>query len=261
MYQLRFAKYLKEKVGERDDDIHIVAYARSGTTWTQMILYQLTTDGSTDFGHIYDVSPWLEDLFKRNLEFPQLPSPRLLKTHEFYHDLPRTRKGRFIFVLRDGKDVAASMFHQIRAYYNPQLTFDEIFQNIFAKPEGNWFAFVQEWLVNPYGRRILYLRYENMKADLEGVIRRIMDFCELKVDEKEFPRILERSSFAYMKQHQQKFGDQPGREPWARPGKVYDDFIRKGEVGGGRQYFSAEQAAYFEKRLETEVMPFIKTVF
>jgi len=33
----------------RNDDIFIVTYPRSGTTWLQQILYQLTTDGNMDF--------------------------------------------------------------------------------------------------------------------------------------------------------------------------------------------------------------------
>ena len=42
------------------DDIFVVTYPRSGTTWTQMILYQLTTDGRMDFAHITQVCPWFE---------------------------------------------------------------------------------------------------------------------------------------------------------------------------------------------------------
>ena len=52
MYQMRF--------GEREDDIYIVSYPKSGTTRMQMLLYQLTTDGNMDFDHIDDISPWLK---------------------------------------------------------------------------------------------------------------------------------------------------------------------------------------------------------
>src|ERR1019366_6253139 len=44
----------------RPNDIYIVSYPRSGTTWLQMILYQLTTDGNMDFDHITEFVPFFE---------------------------------------------------------------------------------------------------------------------------------------------------------------------------------------------------------
>ena len=49
--KLRFEQY-KMKFGQRDSDIYIVSYPKSGTTKMQMILYQLTTEGHMDFNHI-----------------------------------------------------------------------------------------------------------------------------------------------------------------------------------------------------------------
>ena len=57
--RLRFEQY-KLEFGERDDDIYITTYPKSGTTVMQVILYQLTTKGDMGFKHIYDVSPWIE---------------------------------------------------------------------------------------------------------------------------------------------------------------------------------------------------------
>jgi hypothetical protein len=48
---------LMNDFGQRDSDIYVVSYPRSGTTLMQMILYQMTTDGDMGFKHIYDVSP------------------------------------------------------------------------------------------------------------------------------------------------------------------------------------------------------------
>jgi hypothetical protein len=238
------------ELGTRDDDICIAAFMKSGTTWVQMIMYQLLTNGNMNFKHIYDVSYWPENAYI----LPRVTSPtspRLFKTHLPYDAVPRSYKGRFIYVMRDGRDVAASLYHHFKSYYSPDCTFDDIFKwNFIMEGERNWFAFTREWLSNRYRRKILYVRYEDMKADLERVLRRIITFCGLKVDENEFPRVLKRSNFAFMKQHQQKFGEQPGYEMATHPAKIYDNFIRKGEVGEGKQYMSAEHEEYFEAQLQ-----------
>ena len=53
---------------EREDDIYITTYPKSGTTLMQMIIYHLTTDGSMDFNHIYDVSPWIRNESYRRIK-------------------------------------------------------------------------------------------------------------------------------------------------------------------------------------------------
>jgi len=61
----------------RPDDIFIVTYPRSGTTWMQMILYQLTTDGSMDFPHIAEYCPWFERSLRSARGFETRPAPRI----------------------------------------------------------------------------------------------------------------------------------------------------------------------------------------
>ena len=50
--KFKFEQY-KIIFGEREDDIYISTYPKSGTTLMQMILYHLTTDGRMNFNHIY----------------------------------------------------------------------------------------------------------------------------------------------------------------------------------------------------------------
>ena len=98
--------------GERDDDIYIVTYTKSGTTLMQMMVYQLTTDGNMDFNHIYDVSPWTDNDAFLDLPPRELPSPRIIKSHRVYKKIDKDTKGKFIVVIRNVDDVAVSQFHQ-----------------------------------------------------------------------------------------------------------------------------------------------------
>ena len=73
----------------RADDIYVVSYPRSGTTWLQMILYQIMTDGDLNFGHISERVPFFERSLTVGRDLNALPSPRLFKTHYPYDRLPR----------------------------------------------------------------------------------------------------------------------------------------------------------------------------
>lgn len=250
-FTLSLHQWLRDNFQPRSDDIYVATFPKSGTTWMQMLLYQLTTAGDMNFDHIYEVSPWLAGDPDGGVppygDTDALRSPRIFKIHLPYRALPRNWPGRFIVVNRDCLDVAASMLHHRRALADPTCTFDEVFDG-FIRGGGvrNWFTFTSDWARNKHGRPVLMVRYEDMKHDLERVARRIIAFCNLTVDEREMPRILERSSFAFMKQHQGKFGE---REEKAAHRKVFDNFIRKGETGEGRQHASEAQLAFVRKAM------------
>jgi len=252
--KLRFEQY-KMKFGERDDDIYIVTFPKSGTTLTQMILYQLTTDGNTDFNHIYDVSPWIKNSSLKGIPPSDLPSPRIIKSHDYYGHFNKKNKGRFIFVYRNGMDVAVSLYHQNKNYNFSDLQFDKFIGNFLKKRRKNWFSFTKQWLTNKNKLPILYIQYENLLENKEQEIRRIIDFCHLPADEHAIQRALKFSSFEFMKEHQDKFGEQPTNT------KVFDQFIRKGKQGEGEEMFSEEQEQVFGKYYDEALKDKVKLIF
>lgn len=252
--QLYFEQFRIE-FGEREDDIHIVTYPKSGTTLTQMILYHLTTDGYMDFEHIYEVSPWIRNDSFRKKKPRQLPSPRIIKSHDFYTTFPKSTKGKFIFILRNGMDVAYSHYNQNKNYNNPNLKFEK-FAESFLKSKA-WFKFCKKWLENKYKFPVLYLRYEDLLANKEEEIEKICKFLAINPTEEQKQNALHYSSFEYMKAHEVKFGDQEP-EP---TNKVYDQFIRKGKTGDGKKAFSSEQLAQFDQHYKKMVLPLEQKVY
>ncbi|NQY68852.1 MAG: sulfotransferase domain-containing protein [Flavobacteriales bacterium] len=117
MYQMDFS--------EREDDIYIILFPKSGTTIMQMILYQLTTDSSMDFNHINDISPWIRNEAYENEKVKDLKSPRLIKTHDAYQEFDHHNRGKYVYVSRNPQDIAVSKYHQERDYKQPDLKFDE----------------------------------------------------------------------------------------------------------------------------------------
>lgn len=251
--RLNFERY-KMKFGERDDDIYIASYPKSGTTMMQMILFHLTTDGKMEFNHIYDVSPWIRNESFRKQPPIELPSPRIIKTHDLYKDFPKGTKGKFIYMYRNGMDVAVSLYHQHKNYNKYDLKFDKYIKGFLKKRA--WFKHVKTWLNNKTKLPILYVRYEDLLKNKHAEIYRIIDFCRLNPSEETIERAVKYSSFDFMKQHENKFGEQPPEQK-----KVYNQFIRKGEIGEGEKEFSQEQKEEFTKCYKKMVKTHEEKVF
>ncbi len=239
--------------GERDDDIYIVTYPKSGTTVLQMILYQLTTDGKMDFNHIYDVSPWIRNASYKRQAPIELPSPRIIKSHDYNWEFSKNTKGKFIYVFRNGPDVAVSLYHQQKNYNKSDLQFDNFLKS-FLKRKA-WFKHTKGWFENKKKLPVLYIKYENLLENKAGEINRILNFCQLSPDKEAIERAIHFSSFEYMKKHEKLFGDQPPEKK-----KVYDQFIRKGASGEGEKYFSDEQKNKFLLLYNKKVKPYEKKI-
>jgi hypothetical protein len=231
----------------RPEDVFIVTYPRSGTTLVQMMLYQLTSDGSMAFTHISEHCPWFERHLKMEIDFEALPSPRLFKSHLSYRWIPKG-EGKYIYVVRDGRDVAVSYYHLYRSHNGFKGSFSDFFERFMRGKVtyGSWFDHVAGWWKHRNDLQILFLSYEELLAEPQRCVREIAEFCELEVDEARLPTILERCSFEFMKRHEEKFDQQTqrlwelGLEEW--------NFIRQGRMGEGEEYLSAEEEDRFRER-------------
>ena len=239
------------------DDLFIVTYPKSGTTWLQMIVYQLTTDGEITFAHIDEVSPHLEEtLIPTGRTLSDLPgTPRVVKSHLSYGDIPKG-PGKYIYGTRNGLDVAVSYYHQSRKWpqWN-QRPLDEFFSRFLEGrvPYGSWFEHVAGWLRNRDGLDVLVVNYEELSADLEAGVRRIADFCGIAVDPAAMPRILERCSFAFMREHDARFAIERRMAPKPAEAGAADPkpaFIRQGRVGGWQQELDARHASEFQRSFD-----------
>lgn len=245
---------LRSLYGERESDIYISSYSRSGTTWTQLLLYQLTTSGAMDFEHLFDVSPWLYYSALRNELPAQPPEPRILKTHDAYDFFAPATKGRFIFVYRDGKDVLVSFYHHkinVKGYTG---SFAQHFKEFIHNEDYNWFYHLRDWAENKNNLPILYIRYESLKQDFDNTVQRIVEFCDLKIDTSILQRSKERTQFAFMKQHASQLGPKPEHVYCSKTGgytvKDPSAFIRKGSIGEGEQILTPEQKQIYHAKLD-----------
>jgi sulfotransferase family protein len=192
-----------------------------------------------DFEHLYEVSPWCRSAAFLNQDMPDVPEPRIIKTHDEYELLKNIQKGKFIFVIRDFPDVIHSFHEHIKAYNNPSADLTELSD----RKMKDWFEYNTKWVQNENNLEILYVHYEDLIADKRTAITTIAKFLEIEIDDDLITRVVDRTSFEFMKKHETKFGEQP--EKW----KVYDNFIRKGKVGDGESKFASEQLLRYKTLL------------
>jgi hypothetical protein len=238
----------------RPDDIFIVTYPRSGTTWMQMIIHQLSSDGNMDFIHISERVPFFERFRLTRKDIDSLPGPRLFKTHlgyggPFWKSIP---KGpcKYIYVARDGRDVATSYYHFYRTHLRFKGTFEDFFR-LFMQGRvqyGSWFRHVAGWWAHRNDPNVLFLSYEELLEDTAGSLERIANFCGFSLPPEKMPELLERCSFAYMKKHESKF-DHLTEVMWEN-GLVPESFLRKGKAGEGRDQLSSEQGTVFDQEFD-----------
>lgn len=243
---LRYKIALGSLYKARGDDIFVVTFPKSGSTLMQMMLYQLTTDGSMDFPHIEMVSPWFErHLSKDNHEFLDLlPSPRVFKSHLYYSDIPH--HGKCIYVARDVRDVAVSAYHHHRLMTGMEASLTN-FLGQFIKDRsgfGSWFEHIKSWWPHRNDPNVLFLRFEEVVADLPAAIVKVANFLGIGIDGVDLSRIQRRCSLSFMKENWEKFDPR-----LSQFNSVNEEFIRRGKGGGGRSALDAEQEALVADRL------------
>ncbi len=241
---LRFRLGVGHLYKPRPDDIFLVTYPKSGTTLLQMMLYQMTTSGDMDFPHIYSVSPWFEEeliqFAGRGLE--AAPSPRLFKSHLRYEKMPRA--GRFIYMIRDPRDVAISAYHHHRLMPGRPPGLDRFIDRFLVRRRGSWFDHMASWFPHRREAHVLFLRYEEVIADLTEAVRTVARFCEIPLEEANLPRIVERCSVAFMKRHEGQFDPRQYRLR-----RNAGTFIRNGAAGEGKAAFNADQSRKLAERM------------
>ncbi|MFQ5488103.1 MAG: sulfotransferase domain-containing protein [Gammaproteobacteria bacterium] len=249
----------------RPDDVLITTAPKAGTTWMQQILHQLRSGGDDSFHSIYEVVPWLErprrDKDWRALlaEYDAMSDPRIFKTHCTYTQTPAAGQVHIVLTSRDPRDCCVSFYHHLmgmtpralaRSGISRPASFDDYFERWLEG--GVWFRNVQSWWPHVHDANVLWLRYEDLKADLPTALTRIGAFLGWPLSQARRERVLEYCSFAWMKAHAERFTRFPDEE-----GLLFQRgaFIRRGAVGDYGELLSAQQEARILEKARAKLAP------
>ncbi len=193
----------------RADDVFVATYPRSGTTWMQYVLHLLLREGSDDFDHICQVTPWFERSLalgtRTAADFEAIAGPRIFKTHLVPTWMPA--RGRVVHVHRDGRDVARSYHELYRSHLGYDGDFDAFFERFLRGrvQYRSWFAHRHAWTKGREGLEVWSVRYEDMQDDLGQVVDRLAEFLQRRPSPALRRLILERARRDAMKANEERF--------------------------------------------------------
>lgn len=239
-------------------------FPKSGTTLTQRVVQVL--QGRQD-EKITTVAPWLEEAYGPSpVSTPLARSARkeyqvdmggctVFKSHSTWANVKKQPRLRYIYVARNGRDVAVSMFHHTRAYdsYEFHGTWEVFLEELFLNgrtESGSWFRHVREWweVARRWPEQVLFLWYEDFLSDPETYVRQVSDWIGLEADDELIRKTVEQTSFKIMKE------DPMANYAWTNerrhPGQP--QFLRKGVAGDWRKYFTERQNQLFQERFDQE---------
>jgi len=249
-------------------DAVLVSFPKSGRTWVRVMLSHFL---QRRFG-----LPEGELLSSRYYRQLSTPIPRLHFTHDHYlgdylgHRGKEAYAGKRVLLLaRDPRDIAVSTFfhHSYRGQHRKNKP-----NGIVYRGEAEIFAFVSsetvgiprivrvlnEWAqAAPALPHFLLLRYEDLRRDPALQLRQLLTFLDLEPSTEELEAAIAFGSIDNMRQLEKNSGFDT-RSRRLNPGDLDnpDSYkVRRGKVGGYRDYFDEEQLAALDRLVVGSLAP------
>ncbi|XP_077561638.1 sulfotransferase ssu-1-like [Haemaphysalis longicornis] len=260
------------KYRPRDGDIFVVTYPKCGTNWTHYIVYNILSRGTppADVGEFSLLSPFIEVTGAEVAENPARWGP--IMTHFPLHILQPVETAKYIYVARNPLDCAVSYYHFILGLTPKSVTdvsFGKFLDMFLAGKViyGGYFEHLKPWYDRRNDSNVLFITYEELKADTRAQVLRIAEFLgedhgrALREDSHLVERILDVCSLKSMKvfydvNPEERFtkvvqaaskllvGQKSRMEmPVSFDAERHEGagYVRKGIVGDWKNYFTPEQ--------------------
>ena len=264
----------------RNDDVWIVSYVKSGTTWTIGILAALYGHPAAEYsGNLQRTTRtfcpqpelpdlgWGDDGFGHSIqELNEWPDNRSFKSHWPSQDFMLEQPGKYVYVLRNARDQMISHWNQVWGMGFHYGTTGKTF-------EGGWESFVKDWLdgnvengkwfdhvAGWYERsqtdpeHVLVVRYEDLKTNTEASIQTIASFVgKGELSSQEISKVMEQTSFEKMKEAD---ANDVGLQFMRFLGVLRKHHIRQGETGGtSKLVLSEEHLSSIQKEYKSKLKP------
>ncbi len=260
----------------RPGDVVISTSYKAGTTWMQRIVSLLILGPGPLAENLMVMSPWIDQRFFGPIEpvleyLERQEHRRFLKSHLPFDAIPYWEDVRYICVGRDTRDVFMSVFNHYSAYTDlmyemlaandpvggpmPRCPEDprDLWQEWITTPAFPWESDGSPWWSHHYQLEsfwehrdlpnLLLVHYSDLKADLEGEMRRIAGFLGIEVAESLWPELVHGATFESMRAEAIEQAPQMGMVFEGGPAR----FFFKGTNGRWRDALTADDLELYER--------------
>lgn len=244
---------------QRHADVLVISHTKSGRTWLRIMIshlyhlaYGIPANAIIDFDNLHKLNPAIPKIyFNRDTRVPTLA-----RDSGF---VPAPSDRRTLFLVRDPRDVAVSFhFHVCNRASARELlrkgiperartlslyefvTNDELGIPRVISHYNRWHAEMQNM------PRALVISYEDLHTDTVDTLGRVMRFIDREFDRGQLARAVEFAAFDSLSRKEKTGFFNSGRMQPTDPDDAGSRKVRRGKVGGYRDYFSAEQNAVID---------------
>jgi hypothetical protein len=228
--------------GVAPNDLFVVSYPRSGTTWLRFLLFELLTGEPAEFVSVND---WIPYIGRHRGIRRLLPNGgRVIQSHETF----LRGVGAGIYVVRDPRSVVLSEYRwQLRTGLF-QESFDRFFDRFVsggANPYGGWDEHVRVWVESELAARggLHVVRFEDLKANAVQELEGIMDFLRVRTTRSQIERAVSNNDLAQMRAKEERAPD------WAVGSSARPDirFVNTGSTSHWKEELKSDQVTRLER--------------
>ncbi|XP_039159376.1 cytosolic sulfotransferase 15 [Eucalyptus grandis] len=262
----------------KHSDIVLASLPKSGTTWLKALVFSVVNRSRFDISNTplltsnpHELVPFFE--FQQYGSSPRpnlggLVEPRLFATHIPYPSLPECIKRldcRIIYICRNPLDMMVSSWHfyvqMARSENQPEWSLEEHFEIYcqgklsFGPFRDHMMGYWKKSLERPH--KVLLLRYEDLKEDIVGQLKRVAEFVGLPFtkEEEEGGVIEEIAKMCSLKTLKDLEVNKSGKVALTIEFEKRS-FFRKGEVGDWVNHLTPSMVDRLNSIIQEKMSPF-----
>jgi hypothetical protein len=266
----RWFRGYEEKKKLEAADIAVVSFGKSGRTWVRVMMWRYfaakngyASDGISGFNEFRDRHPKVPVLFFTHDNYLKDWFGHDRKA-EIYAGLPT------VLLVRDPCDTAVSQFFQWKHRMEPRkkvindypLQDDTSVHDFIAGAQAGLpkiIGFMNDWAeAAPKMQKLLVVRYEDLRADTKKELRRILEFAGEQPTDAQLEDAVSFASIDNMRRMETENARKLGGQRSMKPGNADDPSsfkVRRGKVGGWRDYVTEEQADALDRLVRDTLNP------